>query len=188
MAIAAAARLANAHGALSNLTKSAHIHADLAPCPAVSHAFVQGNAINQKQGRQLYHQFGSSHAAFQQVKKQLLPRRARFAVSAKQATVAPPATAKDEVTEGLLDCVVVGGGVSGLCTAQALRTEHGDAMPRVLVTEARERVGGNITTVEKDGYLWEEGPNSFQPGVPMLKMIVSSVNFAVICPNRAQSA
>ena len=37
----------------------------------------------------------------------------------------------------------VGAGISGLCTAQALRSSHGDAVGSVLVTEARERVGGN---------------------------------------------
>ncbi|KAJ3676018.1 hypothetical protein LUZ60_003430 [Juncus effusus] len=71
------------------------------------------------------------------------------------------------------DCVVVGGGISGLCTAQALATRHGMG-ERILVTEGRERVGGNITTVEKDGYLWEEGPNSFQPSDPVLSMAIDS--------------
>lgn len=70
------------------------------------------------------------------------------------------------------DCVVVGGGISGLCIAQALSTDHHDVAPNVIVTEARDRVGGNITTLERDGYLWEEGPNSFQPSDPMLKMVV----------------
>ncbi|KAF8724282.1 hypothetical protein HU200_021310 [Digitaria exilis] len=72
------------------------------------------------------------------------------------------------------DCVVVGGGISGLCTAQALATKHG--VSDVLVTEARARPGGNITTVElpEEGYLWEEGPNSFQPSDPVLTMAVDS--------------
>ncbi|KAK8968565.1 hypothetical protein KSP40_PGU005643 [Platanthera guangdongensis] len=73
-----------------------------------------------------------------------------------------------------VDCVVVGGGISGLCTAQALATRHAGAVPAVLVTEARDRVGGNIITVERDGYLWEEGPNSFQPSDEMLSMAIDS--------------
>ncbi|XP_027118697.2 protoporphyrinogen oxidase, chloroplastic-like [Coffea arabica] len=84
-------------------------------------------------------------------------------------TVTPYSNAPiDGSSTSRLDCVIVGAGITGLTIAQALSGNN------VLVTEARERVGGNITTVERDGYLWEEGPNSFQPSDPMLTLVVDS--------------
>ncbi|XP_051141862.1 protoporphyrinogen oxidase, chloroplastic [Andrographis paniculata] len=80
------------------------------------------------------------------------------------------ATSGTDNEQSMLDCVIVGAGISGLCVAQALGTKH--CCSNVMVTEARERVGGNITTEERDGYLWEEGPNSFQPSDPILTTIV----------------
>uniref|UniRef100_A0A0E0FKA7 Protoporphyrinogen oxidase n=1 Tax=Oryza nivara TaxID=4536 RepID=A0A0E0FKA7_ORYNI len=93
--------------------------------------------------------------------------RCAVASGAAEAPAAPGARVS-------ADCVVVGGGISGLCTAQALATKHG--VGDVLVTEARARPGGNITTAERagEGYLWEEGPNSFQPSDPVLTMAVDS--------------
>ncbi|KAI6686734.1 hypothetical protein NL676_032647 [Syzygium grande] len=41
--------------------------------------------------------------------------------------------------------------------------KHRDRAPTWSPQEAGDCVDGNITTVERDGYLWEEGPNSFQP-------------------------
>lgn len=98
--------------------------------------------------------------------------RSRFHCSiANNSPITPPISTESK-SQPLLDCVIVGAGISGLCIAQALATKHGGVCSDVVVTEARDRVGGNISTVERDGYLWEEGPNSFQPSDPMLTMVV----------------
>lgn len=75
------------------------------------------------------------------------------------------------------EVVIVGGGLSGLSTAVALLApkEAGEKKLErddLVVTEARERVGGNITTVRDERNLWEEGPNSFQPNDAVLRMAV----------------
>jgi oxygen-dependent protoporphyrinogen oxidase len=56
----------------------------------------------------------------------------------------------------------------------------------VLVTEARERVGGNITSVSGDGYIWEEGPNSCQPSDAFLKMAVRPSHLDNMPPRRSE--
>jgi oxygen-dependent protoporphyrinogen oxidase len=107
-----------------------------------------------------------------------LPLRLRVPARSRRGqtrcAVASDATEAPAVPSARLsaDCVIVGGGISGLCTAQALATKYG--VTDLLVTEARARPGGNITTVERpdEGYLWEEGPNSFQPSDPVLTMAV----------------
>ncbi|KAF5455505.1 hypothetical protein F2P56_025072 [Juglans regia] len=103
--------------------------------------------------------------------------RIRCSIAKEEPAISSPSSSTWETEQrhsGTVDCVVVGGGISGLCIAQALGTKHSDVAPNVIVTEARDRVGGNIVTVERDGYLWEEGPNSFQPSDPMLTMVVDS--------------
>lgn len=92
-------------------------------------------------------------------------------VVAKEATMAP-SPPKEGNNNAMYDCVVVGGGISGLTTAHALTSKHSSHVKQLLVTEASDRVGGSIITVEKDGYLWEEGPNSFQPSDSMLTLLV----------------
>jgi oxygen-dependent protoporphyrinogen oxidase len=69
---------------------------------------------------------------------------------------------------GVLDTLVVGAGISGLTAA--LRLTQRDRS--VLVLEHQERVGGCITTASGDGFLWEEGPNSFAPTPELLELAV----------------
>ena len=51
---------------------------------------------------------------------------------------------------------VIGGGISGLTTAFLLKSKGFE----VTVFEAAERPGGNVQTIQKDGYTIEQGPNS----------------------------
>lgn len=51
---------------------------------------------------------------------------------------------------------IIGGGISGLTTAYLLKKKGVD----VTLFEASETVGGNVQTIEKDGYTIEQGPNS----------------------------
>eukprot|EP00933_Yihiella_yeosuensis_P063118 TRINITY_DN66188_c0_g1_i1.p1 TRINITY_DN66188_c0_g1~~TRINITY_DN66188_c0_g1_i1.p1 ORF type:complete len:609 (-),score=135.42 TRINITY_DN66188_c0_g1_i1:179-2005(-) len=66
----------------------------------------------------------------------------------------------------VFDTVVIGGGVSGLTAGHRILKDMPGA--NLIVTEARDRVGGNITTCTGNGRIWEEGPNSFQPGDAIL--------------------
>ncbi len=51
---------------------------------------------------------------------------------------------------------VIGGGISGLTTGYLLKRKG----VNVTVFEGSDAVGGNIQTIEKDGYTVEQGPNS----------------------------
>ena len=59
--------------------------------------------------------------------------------------------------------VVIGGGIAGLSAAHRLvelgRDEDLDL--EVILLESTDRVGGVISTIEKDGFLIEEGPDAF---------------------------
>jgi oxygen-dependent protoporphyrinogen oxidase len=77
----------------------------------------------------------------------------------------PPALQeRSPVTQGNIDAIVVGGGVSGLTAAFYLQ-KRGFT---VEVLEAADRTGGVIASHRRDGVLWESGPNSTLDTTPLI--------------------
>ncbi|MGH9704713.1 MAG: protoporphyrinogen oxidase [Candidatus Acidiferrales bacterium] len=70
-----------------------------------------------------------------------------------------------------MQVIVIGGGISGLCCAYHLR-ELGAS---VTLLEASDRVGGMIQTVEREGFLFELGPQSFLTN-DLLRNVIRSIN------------
>ena len=58
-----------------------------------------------------------------------------------------------------VDTIIVGGGISGLCTAHLLAARLGK--DKVLLLESSDYLGGHIRTEKVDGYLCDCGPNGF---------------------------
>lgn len=69
------------------------------------------------------------------------------------------------------DCLIVGGGISGLTTAWFLRK----AGMSVQVIEAAEQAGGTMKSLNKDGFMVETGPNSALLNNPHITELVEDL-------------
>lgn len=84
-----------------------------------------------------------------------------------QLNVSDNALADYESSNDVKDVIVVGCGLSGCAAAFYLKKRGMD----ILVAEAADEVGGNMISKSGDGFLWEEGPNSFQPSPTFLRFV-----------------
>ena len=76
-----------------------------------------------------------------------------------------------------MKAAIVGAGISGLATAQAILARAPAA--ELTVFEARERAGGKVETeVTAEGYLCEWGVNAFLDKVPRTLELCAEVGLA----------
>lgn len=68
--------------------------------------------------------------------------------------------------------VIIGGGISGLATAYFLKENGFDlSVDKLTILEAKDRLGGNIRTIQDGDYLIEAGPDSFLSEKPWAMML-----------------
>ncbi|QRK09096.1 protoporphyrinogen oxidase [Archangium violaceum] len=70
-----------------------------------------------------------------------------------------------------MSVVIIGGGISGLALAHGLRARGTE----VTLLEAGPKLGGNIQTLSRDGFIIEAGPNSFVDREPTLRQLAASL-------------
>lgn len=76
----------------------------------------------------------------------------------------------------MADVIVVGAGLAGLVTAHRLAQLGAD----VQVVERSKVAGGNVQTVERDGWRHERGPNSFQGSANALFSLAEELELAPV--------
>lgn len=73
-----------------------------------------------------------------------------------------------------LHAVVIGGGITGLTAAFHLQRGLSDrgVVPRLALVESEPQLGGKIRTTIRDGFLIEQGPDSFVASKPCTRQLV----------------
>lgn len=90
----------------------------------------------------------------------------KIVLSAAGSSSSPNGNDEVEISDAV-DCLVIGGGISGSTLAHNLQYQS-NGETSFYLTEARDYLGGNVKSHRtEDGFLWEEGPNSFatQPSI-----------------------
>ncbi len=90
-------------------------------------------------------------------------------MSAEVAADAAGATGPDD-SSGIVDLVVLGGGIAGLTAAWAGHQRGWS----VRLLESSRQVGGKVRSERKDGYLIEWGPNSFLGSATMIWKLIEA--------------
>ena len=80
-----------------------------------------------------------------------------------------------------VNTVIIGGGISGLSTANFLSKKTSD----FLILEASDIVGGTINSSKLDGYILENGPNTVLDNNKAIQELLSdlSITEELIYPN-----
>lgn len=76
--------------------------------------------------------------------------------------------------------VVVGAGISGLTVAFHLSRMAGPDGPKPVVVEASDRVGGAIQTLRRDGWTFEQGPNTVLSSRPAVGRLIEEAGLAPV--------
>ena len=71
-----------------------------------------------------------------------------------------------------VNTVIIGGGISGLSTANFLSKKTSD----FLILESSNRVGGTINSSEVDGYILENGPNTVLDNNTAIQELLSDLS------------
>lgn len=99
------------------------------------------------------------------------PHRQAKVVIRQTLTQPPPVTGLQSTGEDTeTDVLIIGAGISGTSLAFNLNKEYPSV--NLLLTEARDVVGGNVISRQAHGYTWEEGPNTYQPAPHIMRLAV----------------
>lgn len=89
-----------------------------------------------------------------------------------------------ETQTSSVDSVIIGGGVTGLAAAWALSRQG----KSTVLLEKRDRLGGSVETVRRDGFLIEAGPNTLLLDRPELQQLFEDIGLAELQLSASPSA